>query len=141
MGKGRMGMAALVAAACLLAPATAWARFAASDTAGLDLRSDGLAAPASVTLAKKCGWLLSPAGTATATWPASSDAYATGYVATLTTGAGATSTQALAGRGTTQATFPITIVTSYTVTVTTTYRNWISPAVTSTSISCSVLGN
>jgi hypothetical protein len=140
VGKGRIAVAGAVAAAVLLAPAGAWARFVANDTAALDVRSDALAAPTSVTLAKKCGWLLSPAGTLTATWSASADTYATGYVATLTTGAGATTTQTLAGRSATQASFPITITTSYTVTVTTTYRNWTSPTVTSTAVSCSVLG-
>jgi hypothetical protein len=140
VGKGRIAVAGAVAAAVLLAPAGAWARFVANDTATMNVGSDTLAAPTSVAVAKKCGWLLAPSGTLTATWPASADAYATGYVATLTTGGGATTTQTLTGRTATQTSFPITITTSYTVTVTTTYRNWTSSSVTSPAVSCSVLG-
>jgi hypothetical protein len=134
-------IAAAVAGVLLAVPATAEAGFAGTSRTSTPVSSDTLSPPASVSVTKRCGWLLAPAGTLTATWPATADTYATGYVATLTTGSGATTTRVLSGRSTSQTTFDITITTPYTVSVAATYRGWTSAPVVSAVVSCSIVGS
>jgi hypothetical protein len=124
----------------LALPAAAWARFGGTAAAALSAQSDTLGAPTAVSLTKRCGNLLSPSGTATVDWTASTDSYATGYTATLTPSNGSATTKVVTGRTATETSFPITILTTYTVTVATSYRNWTSAAATSGSISCNIFG-
>ena len=131
-----VAVAVATATAVLALPTAAQARYTGADGAALTISSDTLAPPTAVSSSAKCRGS-SGNNSVTVFWTPTVDSYAAGYVVTLSPPIGMASTTTVPGSGTSSAsvTVPATGVV-YSVSVTTTYRQWTSVAAAAGSVSC-----
>ena len=138
--RAKRWLAAAVAGAVLAVPAVADASFVRSAGGTLAASSDTLTAPGSLALTGKyCGFLGIWQATATLSWTATPDSYASGYEISVTRAGDAPVVTSVSGRTTTAATVDIGNFANYTLTIRSVYRNWDSAQSTPVTVYCGIL--
>jgi hypothetical protein len=137
-----LAVAVATATAVVALPTAAQARFTATGSGALSVSADTLAPPTAVTFTKKCTVLGYGGNSVTVDWSASADAYANGYTVALSTGGSVAATATTTGHNATEATLSVPkLVTTYTITVVSSYQQWTSVTVSPGSVSCGYFGN
>jgi hypothetical protein len=131
----------VAAVVVLLGPLHAEAAFRSAATATLSAGSGTLAPPTAPVATKNCAILALGGAKLTTTWAASPSTYATGYTVTILRAGVVDSTNAVSGRTTVSAVYPMDYGVDYTFTVVAVYQNWTSaaPAAPAT-VQCGLFG-